>query len=290
MKTFAFGFAVTLFSIGLSGCASEVTEETSDTDADSVESELTSGASNYGYFQVLRQDYRKCSSPMCGGVFVKRVNQAKTLCADGKLAEECYVGNVQLTGLGLTEDQQSDFRAKLYAGEAIVKARTYKNTTMGGKTFSGIGQLKASEGWLGATGSKPQGTFYRAANNGIKCIKAPCPSMTISPLNSPASESSLVTRVDLKSTDNKASSDALAEASTELVTSAGILIAGNHLLPKCMPTATNCGPLAIATEFYLPVRNRIGQACGGMLIGGSQLATPTCARVFLRSQSWCRRR
>jgi hypothetical protein len=42
-------------------------------------------------FFTIREDLRKCASPMCGGYFVKRVNQPTTLCANGRNMSECYV-------------------------------------------------------------------------------------------------------------------------------------------------------------------------------------------------------
>ena len=38
--------------------------------------------------------------PMCGGMFVKSVNQAYTVCADGKRAKECYVAEENYDQLG----------------------------------------------------------------------------------------------------------------------------------------------------------------------------------------------
>ena len=75
--------------------------------------------------------------------------------------------------------EESEFRGAVESGKALIKARTYK------KKFNGrpYGVLKASEGWLGATGSTPDGTFYRVADNGIRCITAPCPSTTAYGLN-----------------------------------------------------------------------------------------------------------
>jgi len=45
----------------------------------------------FGYFIVTRRDARRCAAPMCGGFFVKRVNEETTKCADGELHEECAI-------------------------------------------------------------------------------------------------------------------------------------------------------------------------------------------------------
>ena len=72
---------------GLGGCAADTSSDPAADDSgeqEVAESEdaITAGPSNSGYFIVTHRDFRKCVSPLCGGFFVKRVNQATTLCAD----------------------------------------------------------------------------------------------------------------------------------------------------------------------------------------------------------------
>ena len=40
------------------------------------------------YFIVTRADTRRCVFPMCGGAYVKRVNQSDLKCADGTRQSE----------------------------------------------------------------------------------------------------------------------------------------------------------------------------------------------------------
>lgn len=242
------------------GCASASPEDTSGESAVDSEDALTASTSNYGYFIVTRRDLRKCMSPMCGGVFVKRVNDATTRCADGSMSAECYVSDVQLN-LGLTDRENAAFDAALNDGKALVKARMYKKR-FGGTT---LGLLKASEGWLGATGSTPDGTFYRVADNGIRCIKAPCPSTSAFELN--GNSQTNVIAVHLDQTATPADPDLLARANEAVGTSQGILVAGGVALPKCMPSATSCGPFVTATEFYTRAVSTEGKSCGGRGMG-----------------------
>lgn len=260
MKTKALSLFFGLSFLSLSsftGCA--VDAEAGDEEAVEAEEALTGAPSNFGYFIVTRRDFRRCMAPLCGGFYVKRVNEAKTRCADGSLQPECYVSSIQLGGIGLSDREESDLRSAVESGKALIKARTYK------KKWNGIylGTLKANEGWLGATGSVDasfDGTFYRAADNGIRCIKAPCPSTTAYPLNG-AGDSYNVVKVNLAGTANPADQASLDRASAALATKEGILVAGGVALPKCLPSS-NCGPFLGVQEFYLRVTHTEGKGCG----------------------------
>ena len=46
-----------------------------------------------GTWYSVRRDYRKCMAPMCGGYWVKAMNQRKTQCVDGTRAEEIVLGH-----------------------------------------------------------------------------------------------------------------------------------------------------------------------------------------------------
>ena len=37
-----------------------------------------------GEYYSVREDMRRCMSPLCGGYFVKRVNQSRTRCGNGR--------------------------------------------------------------------------------------------------------------------------------------------------------------------------------------------------------------
>jgi len=245
---------------GLAGCAADTADDANGADdatEEVAESEdaITGRPSNTGYFIVTRHDSRKCISPICGGFFVKRVNQATTVCADGSKQAECYVSSMTFGGIGLSTREESEFRGSFETGKALVKARMYK------QKFNGLtlGVIKASEGWVGATGSTPDGSFYRVADNGIRCIKAPCPSTTAYGLN--GADSHNLIKVSFASTATPADQESLDRAAAALGTTEGVMIAGGIALPKCLPTA-NCGPFATASEFYLRVTRREGKGCG----------------------------
>lgn len=256
-----FSFSV-LSLTGLAGCAAD-SAAADDADGEEevvAESEdaITGAPSNYGYFIVTRRDLRRCISPVCGGFWVKRVNEAKTRCADGSLQAECYVESISLKGVGLSAREESDVRGAVESGHALVKARTYK------KKLNSItlGTLKANEAWVGATKSVDgsfDGTFYRAADNGLRCIKAPCPSTSATALGT--KDSWNVIDVKLANTQNKADQETLDRATNALYTQEGILVAGGVALPKCLP-GSNCGPFVTVSEFYLEVSRTEGKGCG----------------------------
>ncbi len=248
--------------VSVAGCAANPAEDDgAETEVGEAEDEL-SAAANTGYFVVTRRDFRKCISPLCGGVYVKRVNDATTRCADGSMQPECYVSKITLGGTGLSALEQAEAIAQIESGKALVKARTYKTR------FNGItlGTLKGNEVWLGVTGSTPDGTFYRAADNGVRCITTPCPSVSAFELN--GKDSHAVIDVVLDQTATPADPDALRRAQTAVSTQEGILVAGGILLPKCRAMTPDCGPKVVATELYTRMTPREGKACGSRGLGG----------------------
>lgn len=235
------------------GCSSPTDEDGLESLAESEDA--LSAASNSGYFIVTRRDFRRCAWPMCGGIYVKRVNEDKTRCADGSLQNECYVESIQFKGMGLSSREESEFRGAVESGKAIVKARTYKKRINGGT----YGTLKASEGWMGATGAAADGTFYRAADNGIRCITTPCPTTTATPLNNVGNSYNVI---GVRFENTTAAQDAIDRAAQALATSQGVIVAGGIALPKCAAQASNCGPLLMPSEFYFRVTHREGKSCG----------------------------
>lgn len=249
----------------VSGCAADTSSEPANGDSEEVgasEDAITGAPSNFGYFVVTHRDLRKCASPMCGGFFVKRANQAKTTCADGSQQAECYVSAITYAGIGLSAREEDELRGAVESGKAVIKAATYKKK-FGGQT---LGTLKANEGWVGVTGSPAEGTFYRAADNGIRCITAPCPSTTAFELN--GHDDHNVVRVNLASTPIPASAESIDRASQALGTKEGVLVAGSVALPKCVP-GSNCGPLLIAQEFFVRVIHTENTGCGGHRVGNT---------------------
>jgi uncharacterized protein DUF6748 len=94
----------------LLACSGRAGDADPDTDAiDSVAQDLhTTSAPSY---YTLRRDLRRCAAPRCGGFFVARANLPLTRCADGRVRAECYVAELDLATLGLSEEQEGELRA-----------------------------------------------------------------------------------------------------------------------------------------------------------------------------------
>jgi len=129
-------------------------------------------------YYTVEPDTRRCVYPVCGGVWVSRVNRYYTKCADGSWQQSCYVADFDIDGLGLDDKQVGELRSStqvLYRG-------TIEENVVG--THGNMGKFVASEAWQGLPDANPEGLFVKAGDNGIRCITTPCPSTSEAKLNS----------------------------------------------------------------------------------------------------------
>ncbi len=134
------------------------------------------------YYQV-KADFRRCASPMCGGVFYKLANAETTRCLDGRKAERCYAASTDWARLGLNDGGVEQATSALYAGDLIVRA------SIGRKNWSGVGtfaELRPTEAWAGEGANVPSGVFTKVELTGVRCITTPCPTFREGKLNSRA--------------------------------------------------------------------------------------------------------
>jgi hypothetical protein len=95
-------------------------------------------------FIVLRRDVRKCMSPMCGGFFVRRTDQEKTVCHDGTSDVECYVAEIELPKPpAQTEEEASRLRTAVETGQQSVPGELRPKKYDLGE----FGVLVVSEAW-----------------------------------------------------------------------------------------------------------------------------------------------
>lgn len=132
------------------------------------------------YYIVTRQDTRECAFPRCGGWFVRAVNQSVTRCADGQYGGECYVAMIDVSGLGLADEEAVEFRDAVIDRRALVRATLRPSGLADGPE---IGAMVADEGWIGRAGSQPEGQFVSMKDNGIVCVTFPCPTLHVTSLN-----------------------------------------------------------------------------------------------------------
>ena len=167
-------------------------------------------------FYALRADMRKCASPMCGGYFVRRVNQTLTTCANGEQMAECYIAGIDWNGTTQVDPDRALIRGTLLTQE-------------------GYGALKVSEVWQAMADSTPSGGFYRVRDLGIRCIAAPCETHDEATLNTTIARK--IAGVDLpevnlrpeisKTRMEEISKPEMEEISKALRSNEGVLMAGS---------------------------------------------------------------
>lgn len=224
-----------------------------------------SGASNY--YVVTRPDLRRCIFPLCGGVFVKSVNQAETTCYDGLVAEECYVADIDWAALSLDDAALAELSDAADTGQAIVRGTMQTLVSQHGET----GVLVAAEGWLGRARTLPVGGFYHVVDSGIVCVTWPCPSIQQMTLNVGAPQ--MLAGVDLGASG--ADAQAVSEAQAALA-QGGVLVAGAH---HTITGPAGEGLVLTASEFYTRVGGigGVGEACGqSMCAMGEFCCNPSC--------------
>ncbi len=183
-------------------------------------------------FYTIRRDLRRCASPMCGGYFIKLVNQSRTRCANGRSMTECYVASIEWNGLPEPDRDGAIVRGSL--------------STRGDRR--GVyGVLSADEVWLPATANQASGTFFRVRDRGLRCIAAPCETHHEEKLNTRVSRN--VAGVDLSGA--APSESAVNEALTTMTSRDGVLVSGTHE-PVTGPAGRS--RMLRATQFYLPAK------------------------------------
>jgi hypothetical protein len=197
------------------------------------------------YFR-FRPDQRRCVSPLCGGVWVSRVNHSTMRCADGSTRTECYVADADYTALGLSDRALPEFESRAAAGQAVLEGRIEARVF---GQFGSLGHFVVTAGWQAATEAAPTGTFYRAQSNAVRCLAAPCPTIDEDRLNSSAQYT--VTGLDLSTIAGATAAD-VAKGNDYLSRAPGILVAGvNRVIPNAGPAGR--GTTLVASQYYLRV-------------------------------------
>lgn len=160
-------------------------------------------------FYTIRRDVRRCASPMCGGYFIRPVNQSRMRCANGRNMRECYVATIEWGSLSQPERDG-----------ALVRGAFSTRGDRRGR----FGVLHAREVWLPASTTQPSGTFYRVRDRGIRCVAAPCETHREMKLNTSVSRN--IAGVDLSGTG--APENAVSEALAAMAAPDGVIVAGVH--------------------------------------------------------------
>jgi hypothetical protein len=174
-------------------------------DQESIEAEpdrLTTTAT----FYTMRADLRRCMSPVCGGFFVKRVNEPLTRCANGRYQAECYVAEIDWNG-----------QAEIDSGLAILRGQLSSRQYDRLGTF---GVFRVEESWQAVNNNQPAGLFYLVRDSGVRCIAYPCPTYREAKLNSTLSKN--IAGVDLDGFNSPKVTQAMTAAK-------GVIVAGDHI-------------------------------------------------------------
>jgi len=180
------------------------------------------------YF-TIRKDLRRCAAPMCGGYFVRAVNNVRTKCADGRSASECYVGEIDWNGNG-----------KVETNRALLRGEIAKEVIRGLK----FGRFRVQESWQAAGSKTGVGEFYRARDLRINCITHPCMTHHEVRLNAKFERDVAGVQIDKAGAADSVLQDAVKAMQSE----EGILVRGTHK-PDKGPAGT--ADTLIASQFYL---------------------------------------
>jgi hypothetical protein len=158
---------------------------------------------------VVRVDKRLCPSPLCGGYWVAIANGARTRCADGLRYPQCYVARAV------------DSAGKPLAG--IEEGSLVRGAMDLGR--DDLGELVAAAVFAPAGRAAVAGGYYRVAETGIRCVRAPCFSWRATQAN--GSTRTPISGVDLEAANATASE--IARGRAALHTKSGLLTRGRFV-------------------------------------------------------------
>ncbi len=255
----ALSVAVPLFSLAVAACApaDETDELVGEPDeevvGDKADATTPGGASQYF---GIRPDYRRCAYPMCGGFHIDRLNSTLTTCHDGDRSEACYVPELDWSQSGLTTAQQdklAEAARRLGDGvHAIVRGRfAARNTTT---PMPELGRFIVTEAWVAMGEGASEGVFAKIADNGLRCIAAPCPSLSEKALNS--SRRANISEIDF--TAGNFGEDAISDLLNDTFAPSGMIVAGERFSFRISGRA---GKGRTATQAYRNVANIASGEC-----------------------------
>lgn len=233
-----------------------------------AEADQTVVSRGVAYFIVTQPDLRKCAYPLCGGWFVKQVNQRATLCADGHADFECHAAELDLDKLEVDDNVAAKFESAWGERKALVRGRLQQVNDGHGHL---VDTLVATEAWVGQAGKKPTGHFYGVEDSGIVCVTFPCPSLHERLLNKGSDQN--IHALDLAASG---ASDKAVEAGLGELYATGILVAGEHGI---ISGPAGIGTSLIASEFYSRLTpTQGGEACGDAVCGaGTYCCNASCS-------------
>ena len=184
--------------------------------------EAVPAAAGFAYYAVTA-DARKCPSPMCGGWFLKALNRQMTKCYD-TAGQSCYVSNLDFALAGLSDDDQGALLAAAGRDPTFGAVYAIVRGTFAAPGVREAGRFAVTEGWLAESDAPSSGVFVRVTDNGLRCLRAPCPSITEETLNT----ASQVNIAAMDFTRAQLTSEQITDCTGEMALPGGILVAGSR--------------------------------------------------------------
>jgi hypothetical protein len=271
MRTRILFFATALAAFA-PACASSPDDAINEYDDEATDGKADGYSTESTYYSA-RPDLRRCVSPVCGGLWVKRAGRTLTKCANGQYAAECYVAEADYHRLSFTGDEASSFNARFSSGQALVRG------SLGQKSygsFGSLGVLTATEAWRAASDHAPTGRLYRVTDSGVECITTPCPTLHAAQLNWTTSRN--FTDLGL---DAVAASDDDVSKAWDLVGRSSVLVAGAFKTVYHSGPAGN-GTALVSSQLYLPVKHETATTkcyvggCSSQICSSQQGVISTC--------------
>jgi hypothetical protein len=147
-------------------------------------------------YNLAHADPRLCPSPMCGGIWVERLNSSATTCGDGARQKECYAASADLSRLRVDEKGRVQLQGLITEGRAVARGKLVRGLVEG---FPELDTLVVSEIWTASSSrGRAAGVFRRLRDSGIRCVTTPCFSTNAAVLNTRRVEK--ISSVDLSRT------------------------------------------------------------------------------------------
>ena len=185
--------ATLLTSTVFAGCAGQDAPTTPGTDElagetgqDGEAAKADAAHDNFGFMAVEKSGAFDCHELLsCTRYELSRPNRTTIKCNDGQYASQCGVHAINWDKAGLTQTQITKVEAAIQReaqdpsiGVQVLVKGTYE-------IHVDFLAFQATEVWLAQRqGGNDAGTFVRIFDNGIRCIKAPCPEFEEGRLNS----------------------------------------------------------------------------------------------------------
>ena len=206
--------------------------------AEPVDENTPIDAERVGFF-TARPDFRECIYPLCGGYFVKAVNQSTTVCADGARQFECYVSDI-ISSSPVADDAIDPFDPT----PILLVGKLSQQET---ETVGPIGVFNAQDVHYAVTPNTALGRFFDVKNLGIACITSPCFSFAQTVLNRVYAREKTLSRLNF---DESGASEEDVQRAFERIGEGQALYAAGFNRPY--QGFAGIGREFVITQFFLP--------------------------------------